>query len=165
MSKPRPVRVLPLIAAAALLAGCGSDDETKTVSPGGGVDAGAASGGALTVKETDFKLDPANLKITDAGGVTVTVTNDGQTTHALEIEGQGVEKKTGDIAAGSSAKLTVTLKAGKYEMYCPIDGHKKLGMEGTITVGSGGSSDDSSGSGGSGGGETTSSGSSDDSGY
>jgi len=30
----------------------------------------------------------------------------------------------------------VTLpKAGTYEIYCPVDGHKGLGMKGTITVG------------------------------
>jgi uncharacterized cupredoxin-like copper-binding protein len=31
--------------------------------------------------------------------------------------------------------VTVDLKAGKYEYYCPVDGHKDAGMEGTLTVG------------------------------
>jgi uncharacterized cupredoxin-like copper-binding protein len=28
----------------------------------------------------------------------------------------------------------VTLKPGEYEYYCPVDGHKAGGMEGTLTV-------------------------------
>jgi uncharacterized cupredoxin-like copper-binding protein len=134
-------RSIPLAAlmAALAVAGCGSDNSSnKTVSPGGsGAEAGAGSTKALVVKETDFKLDPKNLTVKDAGTITITVKNDGQTAHALEVEGQGTEKKTGDIAPGDSATLTVTLKKGSYEWYCPIDGHKQLGMKGTIKVGGG----------------------------
>ena len=44
--------------------------------------------------------------------------NASQTPHAVEIEGYGVEKKTKTVTGGS-AKLTVDLKPGKYEFYCP----------------------------------------------
>jgi len=57
--------------------------------------------------------------------------------HALEVEGNGVEEKTSTISPGSSAKLTVNLsKNGTYEVYCPIDGHRSLGMEAKLVVGS-----------------------------
>ena len=83
---------------------------------------------------------------------TAMVTNDGKITHAFVIEGNGVEEKTGDIAPGATKTLRVTLsKAGSYEMYCPIDGHKDQGMKGTITVGN------AAGSGGTTTGETTTS--------
>jgi uncharacterized cupredoxin-like copper-binding protein len=36
---------------------------------------------------------------------------------------------------GGTADLTANLKAGKYEFYCPVDGHRQAGMEGTLTVG------------------------------
>ncbi len=64
----------------------------------------------------------------------------GSTTHALEIEGKGVEEETKDLDAGRSAELKVSLKGGKYEIYCPVDAHRQQGMEGTVTVkgGSGG---------------------------
>ena len=156
------LRSLPfaVLLIALALAGCGSKSKTKAVSPGGGSAAsGAASGGSLTVKETDFKLDPTNLDVKDPGAVTITVKNDGQTTHALEVEGQGLEKKTSGIAPGATATLTVTLKKGTYEWYCPIDGHKKLGMKGTIKVGGQTSNPPTITSGGSGS-TTTSSGSS-----
>lgn len=122
--------------AAAALAGCGEDEDTQTVSPGGSAaEAGAGSTGALTVKGTEFALDPKNLEITDAGRVVITFANEGEATHALEIEGQGLEQKTPNIGPGQSARLTVTLKGGRYDMYCPVDGHKRLGMDGTVTVG------------------------------
>ena len=59
--------------------------------------------------------------------------------HALEVEGNGVETKTSTIDPGKSATLKVTFpKNGTYEMFCPVDGHKALGMKGKITVGSSG---------------------------
>ena len=64
----------------------------------------------------------------------------------LRQAGNGVEQKTSTISPGSSATLTVNLsKAGTYDVYCPIDGHRSMGMEAKLTVG---------GSGGSGGGGT-----------
>jgi hypothetical protein len=52
------------------------------------------------------------------------------------VEGNGVEEKTDTISPGSSAKLTVDLsKAGNYEVYCPIDGHRAMGMEAKLVVG------------------------------
>ena len=40
---------------------------------------------------------------------------------------------TKDIQPGQSAKLTVTFKKGAYDIYCPIPGHKALGMNVNIT--------------------------------
>jgi plastocyanin len=91
---------------------------------------------SIAISETEYKLDPSTVNVDKAGTYTVEVTNDGSVTHALEVEGNGMEEqKTGDIAPGESKSITVDLKAGTYEMYCPISGHKKLGMEGEITVG------------------------------
>ena len=36
---------------------------------------------------------------------------------------------------GGVSKVTVDLKAGEYEYYCPVDDHAQAGMEGTLTVG------------------------------
>ena len=48
-----------------------------------------------------------------------------------------VEEETDEIAPGESADLTVDLADGEYEIYCPIDDHRSMGMEGTLVVGSG----------------------------
>ena len=76
------------------------------------------------------------ISLVDPGRYTFEVVNAGTVPHALEIEGHGVDQKTATIAPGKSAKLTVDLtKAGSYEVYCPIDGHRKLGMEAVLRSG------------------------------
>jgi plastocyanin len=71
-----------------------------------------------------------------AGQVIFTVTNGGNIPHAFEVEGQGTEQATPLIQPGASATLTLALKPGTYEVYCPVgeDSHKKLGMEAHLKV-------------------------------
>jgi hypothetical protein len=71
-----------------------------------------------------------------AGPVTFAVSNTGSIPHALEIEGQGIEKELAVLQPGTAGTLTVTLKPGRYEVYCPVgqDSHMKLGMLTRITV-------------------------------
>jgi plastocyanin len=162
MSTRRSIAVLSACLVLPLsLAACGDDDDETTAAQ---QQTTATQGGAastVAVSESEYKLDPANPTV-KAGEVTIEVSNDGSTTHALEVEGPGEESQTEDIASGDSAKLTVDLsEPGTYEWYCPIANHKELGMEGEIRVAgasgsappaddSGGDEDsDSSGSGGS----------------
>ena len=57
-------------------------------------------------------------------------------THALEITGPGLKNpSTKNLSPGQSAKLTVTFKKGAYDIFCPVPGHKALGMNVNITVG------------------------------
>ena len=95
----------------------------------------ACGGGAkaVTIDESEFKLAP-NQAAAGAGAVTVTGKNVGTIVHTLEVEGNGVEKKTGNIQPGSSADLKLNLKPGTYQMYCTIPGHKQAGMLGKIVV-------------------------------
>src|SRR5205807_8794588 len=117
-----------------LLAGCGGKRRgSKTV-------AAPSSGGGPTipVKESECKLTPSSCTVAKPGTVTFEATNAGTIGHALEVEGNGVEEKTSTISPGSSAKLTVDLsKNGTYEVYCPIDGHRTMGMEAKLVVGGG----------------------------
>jgi uncharacterized cupredoxin-like copper-binding protein len=126
-------RLLPLtvlLLAVLVSAGCGSDDNGETTG-----DTGAAGGESVALTATEYKFDPADVTVDAAGKVTFTVTNDGQETHALEVEGNGVEEETDSIAAGESGTLTVDLEPGDYEFYCPIDGHREQGMVGKLVVG------------------------------
>jgi uncharacterized cupredoxin-like copper-binding protein len=97
----------------------------------------AAGGNAIAVGETEFKLTPADPSV-KSGKVTIVAKNNGKVTHAIAVEGAaagGKDAKSGSISPGQSATLTVNLKPGKtYEWYCPIDGHKGLGMKGEIKV-------------------------------
>jgi plastocyanin len=124
-------RVLPLLAVV-LLAGCGSDESNDQA-------AGTTAGGrgSVEITATDFKFDPSTVELAKSGEMTFTLVNDGQTTHALEIEGQGIEEETDEIDGGATTELTVGLEPGEYEFYCPVDDHREMGMEGTLTVGGG----------------------------
>ena len=68
------------------------------------------------------------------------VVNSGGTTHALEVEGEGLEKFSKKIGPGQSTQLRLEFKVGTYELTCPVDHHEEKGMEGKIVVkeGSGG---------------------------
>jgi uncharacterized cupredoxin-like copper-binding protein len=126
-------RIAVLLGACLALAGCGG---------GGGSNASENTSAAGTpqqtikISEKEFSLDPNKVSVAKPETVSFKVTNDGQIAHALEIEGNGVEEETETIQPGQTATLTVDLsKAGSYELYCPIDGHKGKGMEGDLTVG------------------------------
>ena len=100
-------KLLALIAIAAIpvaLAACGSDDSTSTsaasettsstaASTDSSTTASSGGGQTVTIGESEYKLDPSDATV-KAGSVTLDVTNDGTTTHNLEIEGNGVEEAT-----------------------------------------------------------------------
>jgi len=111
----------------------------------------APAAAKVSVTEREYRITVA--KTLKAGTTSLVVSNRGKLTHALDISGPGVAKKTtGMIAPGKSKTLTVTLKNGTYKLWCPVPGHAALGMKATVKVGGGSSSAGSSGgsSGGSG---------------
>ncbi|HEY1651093.1 MAG TPA: plastocyanin/azurin family copper-binding protein [Acidimicrobiales bacterium] len=109
------------IAVAAMTAGpAGASTKTTTV----------------TATETDFHI-ALSKKTFSPGKYTFVAKNKGQTTHALQLTGPGLSSSatTKNISPGQSAKLTVTLKKGTYDVFCPVPGHKALGMNLNIKVG------------------------------
>ena len=89
-----------------------------------------------TVVMREFEFDPANVRVSP-GRVTFTLENAGQFPHNLHIEGNGVSedvKTDGPVAGGESFTGTVTLPAGTYETWCPVDAHRERGMVGSLTV-------------------------------
>ena len=122
--------VIPLVFAA-----CGSDDDESTSASSDTESTTVSTGGGDTidVSETEFKIDPADPSA-KAGTVSFNVTNDGQTVHNLEVEGNGVEESTDDLQPGDQGVLSVDLEPGTYEIYCSIDSHREQGMEGELTV-------------------------------
>src|SRR2546430_148993 len=83
---------------------------------GGGGGTASSSGKTITISETEFKLDPSTVDLKGAGTYVFKAKNDGQYSHALTIEGNGVEAHTDTIDSGASATVSVTLKAGTYEL-------------------------------------------------
>jgi len=85
--------------------------------------------------ETDFHIALSKSTFSP-GKYTFVAQNKGQVTHSLEITGPGLSNaKAKNISPGHSTKLTVTFKKGAYDIFCPIPGHKALGMNVNIVVG------------------------------
>jgi plastocyanin len=119
--------------------GAGSSSTTITEAAGGG--GGGASGKTIDVTLKDFSIDVASTGSLAPGTYTFHVTNNGPSSHNLTINGPGVsDKATPTFAAGGSMDLTVTLKNGSYDLFCSVPGHKQLGMDTHLSLGSGGSS-------------------------
>jgi plastocyanin len=139
-------RAVGLVALAA--SGCGSSSSHASSSspPTSGGTVAPGSGSKVTVGETEYKLALSTDSFTP-GPYTFTAVNNGKIVHSLEIDGPGVHAVTSDIEPGQSASISVQLQPGKYDVFCPIPGHKALGMNAEITVAAG-SEGSSAGSGG-----------------
>ena len=129
---------IPAVLAIGLMAcGGGNDNEGEKLA----ATPKAPAAKTVNVTETEYKLDPSDPKV-KKGLVTFKATNRGKETHSLEVEGpSGEAELEKELKPGQSGTLKVKLsKPGKYEWYCPVDGHKALGMKGEVTVGGGGAS-------------------------
>ena len=124
-----------------LLAACGSSSKSSTSStstPAASTPASSGSGqtvatsanpsGGLTFTKTNLKAK--------SGSVTLVMTNPSSSgvAHGIGIQGNGLDKDGQVVSPGSKSTVTVTLKPGKYEFYCPIPSHKAAGMTGTLIV-------------------------------
>ncbi|PYP56735.1 MAG: hypothetical protein DMD44_11755 [Gemmatimonadetes bacterium] len=89
----------------------------------------------VSVKLSEWNVVLSQASVA-AGSVTFVVTNAGSIPHGFEVEGQGIEQEIETIQPGASDTLTLTLKKGSYEVYCPVgaDSHKKLGMDTHLKV-------------------------------
>ena len=78
----------------------------------------------VTLREGKMKAAPTiRLSATTlpAGPITLVVANRGRTAHGLAIMGNGLSsRRTPILAAGRTARLTVTLKAGSYHVWDPV---------------------------------------------
>jgi plastocyanin len=91
----------------------------------------------VVVHLSEFNLDPAQANGGDLGLVSIKVVNDGNVAHSLAVDGPNGEVQVdGRVEPGATATLEVDVdKPGTYAMYCPLDGHRAKGMNGSIAVG------------------------------
>ena len=105
----------------------------------------------VSVTASEFHFEPSALTLKAGQATTLTFKNAGQTLHDFTIvSGPGVptpdamsssmdhmqEHSPYHVAAeaGKQATLSLNLPAGTYTFICSVQGHKELGMQGTITV-------------------------------
>jgi plastocyanin len=106
------VLLLPVLAAALPLAGCGGEKETAPV----------ATSEVRMAKS--YRFEPKAIQI-DAGQ-TVTWTNDDNFTHTVQVDGQDDH----EVGRGESVSITFE-EPGTYHYVCTL--HKR-DMDGTVTV-------------------------------
>jgi plastocyanin len=159
--KPKvPTAALCVAVAALAVAGCGSSSSKKSTAgnnqppastapnPGGGTTnankspsgGGKKSGAGKSTNlqlaadsSGQLKFDKTTLNA-KAGNVTITMDNPSAVPHAIAVEGSGIDKKGQTVQMNGKSTVTASLKPGKYTFYCPVDGHRQAGMQGTLTV-------------------------------
>jgi plastocyanin len=129
------MRRAPLAASllAAALAGCGDEEEKSSGSV-------TVRAGTLVVVEGDeYSFKPGTITVRGAGGKEVPVRfelqNVGSLPHDIHVrEGDEELGGTEAIPDGDTARATVTLARGSYELYCSIGDHADLGMTGELKI-------------------------------
>lgn len=125
--------------------GCGSDSENAGEN-------GAAPATDVTVRAEEFTFTPDEVVIPAGETVTITLQNDGEVEHDLQVDGLTIEPMgdtdmAGDHAGAGEGMLALhttpgetaemrftTEQTGTFEFYCTISGHKEAGMVGALTV-------------------------------
>ncbi len=130
----------------ALLLGCAGG--------GGGPAANATpvapTNGQIALRAFDMGFDPPAIVLHTGEQVQLVLDNTGSTLHDVKVAGLDAELIEADssgplsgdkgelfVSASSKRQATLTFiprEAGTFTFYCTISGHRRLGMEGTITV-------------------------------
>jgi plastocyanin len=134
-------RLLIGLFAVTVIAACGGNDTNTAVNASGNAGGGGAASGspnAQTVdfKETEYTLAPATLTL-KPGTYTFKLENVGQFPHDLHVAASADGTEVGGsqvITAGQTGTFTITLKPGAYTLWCAVNAHRSLGMQGTLTV-------------------------------
>jgi len=87
----------------------------------------------VDVTLSNYKIDmPTSL---EPGKTAFVVKNGGDVKHNFVVRGKdGTHKFMVDLEPNQTKVLHVQLKRGTYTAYCPLDEHRKKGMETTLTV-------------------------------
>ena len=132
---PRPRARLAVPVALALAA---------TVAPGcGGADPVTIDARTLTVRLTEYRLEPQDVRVR-AGRLRVVAVNRGRLTHNVHVvrpDPDDRERTPADLGGtataqpGDTRRHTFTgLRPGRYRIVCTIANHDDLGMWGTLEV-------------------------------
>ena len=79
-------------------------------------------------------LGQGSLVSAKPGKVTIRMDNPSSVQHAVSILGNGVSASGNTVGSGGVSTVTATLPAGRYDFFCPVDGHKQAGMNGRLIV-------------------------------
>jgi uncharacterized cupredoxin-like copper-binding protein len=131
MTRRLLVALAVLVSASALM-GCGG----STPSASGSSGSSGSNSNTITFKETEYSIQPASLSL-KPGKYTFKVQNVGQFPHDLHVASAADTKEVAFskvVEPNQAENFSVTLASGSYLTWCAVDGHKALGMTGTLTV-------------------------------
>jgi plastocyanin len=144
--KALAILVGALLLSLPVVAGCGSSKKNSnsasttsttstaatTTNPAGA--SGAAHVLTLTADPSGaLKFDKTRLSTT-SGKVTIKMDNPSTLQHGISILGNGVSQTGATVGTRGVSTITTTLPAGRYDFFCPVDGHKQAGMSGRLIV-------------------------------
>lgn len=152
-SSSRPIHLPFILMAAALLQACGQPDaDPDGMAVDGDAVMDTTPAGTPAPPSRDVIADDLSRLVTaelrewavrlsrdtvEAGQITFEAMNTGTHDHMLEVEGEGIEAETDLIMPGGTATLTVDLRPGRYEVYCPVENelvHQEEGMTARLVV-------------------------------
>jgi len=88
---------------------------------------------SLTVELTEYSLSPNGIEVALGEEIQIRVINNGSIGHTFVIETYA--NYDTNITPGGQTNVFFTADAaGTYAMYCVLQGHRTLGMEGTFTI-------------------------------
>ena len=144
-ARPRLAGVLAIVTTA-LLAACSGSEGAGGPAP----TPAAPVDGRLTIRAVDFRFEPPSILVEQGQEVTILLENGGRILHDFKIDGLEADVlaaessgplsgEEGELFIGADSGDSATLRfvpqaSGVFTFYCTIDGHRQLGMEGTITV-------------------------------
>ena len=90
-----------------------------------------AAASAVTVTSFDIYYEPKEITIPANTDVTITLPNDGVSSHDFSIDALNVAVA---LPPGETQTVVINAAPGSYEYYCNVPGHKEAGMVGTLIV-------------------------------
>lgn len=87
----------------------------------------------FTVRASNFKFSPNQITVNKDDVVRITLINDSNSPHALKIDAFNIATKTLNTGESATIQFTANQK-GNFNFYCPVDGHRDLGMTGSLMV-------------------------------
>jgi plastocyanin len=123
-------RLAAPLAAVALAAGCGGDDQDeagRTVTVDGG--------DTVVVTAREYSFDPERVVVEGGGPLTIELENAGDLAHNLRLRRGGQDVGgTPTFPGGRTESGRVRVERGAYQMICTVGDHAELGMTGELEV-------------------------------
>ena len=130
--------VLAVPLAALAVTGCGGGSNSASSNSAQAAQPTSGGGQLLQVSaDPSGKLEFSPMSLAaKAGKITLVMKNPSSSgeQHGIAVDGNGVDTDGPVVGPGGTSTLTVTLKRGTYQFYCPFDHHAQDGMTGTLTV-------------------------------